>query len=207
MKKFAAAWGGAAPVAAVKVTDAAGAHTLEVRKGKDNTYYAKGSAADGVHKAATDLGDGLNKPVDDYRQKKLFDFGWSDPTKVEVHDGGKTVALAKSGEKWMAGGKEMDSTSVQALIDKLRDFSAAKFVDAGFTAAVFDAMVVSNDGKRTEKVLVSRTGDKFFAKRDGEPSAYEVDKAAFEALQKAAGDVKEPPPPAPKDGKKDEKKK
>ncbi|MBM3737146.1 MAG: DUF4340 domain-containing protein [Acidobacteria bacterium] len=208
LKKFAAAWGAAAPVATAKVTDAGGAQVLEVRKGKDNTYYAKGTAAEGIHKAAADLGDGLNKSVDDYRQKKLFDFGWSEPGKVEVHDGPKTVSLAKTGDKWMAGGKDMDSTSVQALIDKLRDIAAVKFLDSGFTTPVFDATVVSNEGKRTEKILVSSAGGKFLAKRDNESAVYEIDKAAFEALQKAAGDVKEPPKKDDKrDGKKDETKK
>ncbi len=46
----------------------------------------------------------------------------------------------------------MDSTSVQALIDKLRDLSASKFVESGFTTPQVEITVVSNDGKRTEKV-------------------------------------------------------
>ena len=44
----------------------------------------------------------------------------------------------KSGEKWQSGGKEMDSTSVQAFLDKLRDLSASKFVDTGFTSPAID---------------------------------------------------------------------
>ncbi len=202
-----AAWGASAVVAVAKVTDAAGTQTLEVRKAKDNNYYVKGSAAEGVFKAATDLGDGLNKAADDYRQKKLFDFGWSDPSKVEVHDGAKTVSLAKTGDKWMADKKEMDSTSVQNLIDRLRDLASIKFLDTGFTTPVFDASVTSNEGKRNEKVLISKAGDKYYARRDNEPAVYEIDKTAFEALQKAAADVKPPEPPKKEDGKKDEKKK
>lgn len=210
LKKAAAAWGGAAVVALAKVTDTAGTQVLEVRKAKDNTYYAKGTAAEGVFKATTDLGDGLAKDTDDYRQKKLFDFGWSDPTKVEVHDGAKALTLTKTkdekaGDKWHdANKKEMDSTSVQNLIDKLRELKASKFADAGFTTPAFDATVISNDGKRTEKVVVSQTGDNYFAKRDNEPAIYQIDKQAFEDLKKAAGDVKEPPPPS---AKKEEKKK
>jgi len=70
-----------------------------------------------------DLADALDKNLDDFRNKKLFDFGFSDPNKVEL----KTVTYAKSGDKWLAGSKTMDNTSVQNLIDKLRDLSAAKF--------------------------------------------------------------------------------
>ena len=61
-----------------------GTETLEVRKDKDKNYYAKSSAVDGVYKVPADLGDGLDKKVDDFRNKKLFDFGWTDPNKIEI---------------------------------------------------------------------------------------------------------------------------
>ena len=204
-KKAAKEYAGATPVATAKVADAAGTQQIEVRKAKDNTYYAKGSAMEGIYKATTDLGDGLNKSLDDFRQKKLFDFGWNDPAKVEVKDAAKSRLLTKEKDKWKEGNKEMDSTSVQALVDKLRDLSASKFHDSGFTTAVLEASVTSNDGKRNEKVLISKSGDKYFAIRENEPAVYEVDAKAFEELKKAAADVKEPPPPAPP--KKDDKKK
>ena len=60
--------------------------------------------------------------------------------------------IEKSGENWTSGGKTMDSISVQNLIDKLRDLAATKFVDSGFTTPTLELTVVSNDGKRTEKV-------------------------------------------------------
>ena len=59
----------------------------------------------------------------DFRSRKLFDFGFSDPSKVEV----KGATYTKDGDKWKAGGKVMDNTSVQNLIDKLRDLTATKF--------------------------------------------------------------------------------
>ena len=113
----------AARVAIAVVTDASGSQTLEVRRDKDKNYYAKSSAVEGTYKVASDVGDALDKSLDDFRNKKLFDFGFSDPSKVEL----KGVTYAKSGDKWMAGSKTMDNTSVQNLIDKLRDLSAAKF--------------------------------------------------------------------------------
>ena len=63
--------------------------------------------------------------------------------------------IEKSGDKWTSGGKTMDSTSVQEFIDKLRDLAAAKFVDSGFTTPALELTVVSNDGKRTEKVQIA----------------------------------------------------
>ena len=42
-----------------------------------------------------------------------------------------------------------------------------------------------------EKVTVTKQGEKYFAKRENEPSIYELDGKAVEELQKAAAEVKE----------------
>lgn len=76
---------------------------------KDNNYYARGSALEGIYKVPNDLGDGLNKTIDDFRQKKVFDFGWSDPSRIEVKDNGKIRTFAKSGDKWTEGAKTITS--------------------------------------------------------------------------------------------------
>ena len=188
-KNFAAA----ARVATVVVADAGGNQTLEVRKDKDKNCYARSSAVEGTYKVASDLADALDKNLDDFRNKKLFDFGFSDPNKVEL----QTVTYAKSGDKWLAGSKTMDNTSVQNLIDKLRDLSAAKFPEKGGGQPVFEARVTSGDGKRVEKVAITKQGTQYFAQRENEPSIYELDGKAVDDLQRAAADVKEPPP-APK---------
>jgi hypothetical protein len=91
----------------------------------------------------------------------------------------------------------MDSESVQNLIDKLRDLTAAKFVEKGGGQTVFEAGVVSNGGKRTERVTVGKQGEQYLAQREGEPSIYELDAKAVEDLEKAAHDVKDAAP-APK---------
>jgi Domain of unknown function (DUF4340) len=197
-KKAAATFNSGTPVATVKVTDPSGTEQLEIRKVKDD-YYAKSSVVDGVHKVSNDLATGLDKGVDDFRNKKLFDFGFSDPNKIEMHDNGKTYAFEKKGEDWLAGGKKMDSTSVQSFVDKLRDLAASKFIDSGtFGTQVMDISVTSNDGKRIEKVLISKQGNDYIAKRDNEPALYGMDAKNVDDLSKAAGDVKEAQPPKKK---------
>ena len=88
----------------------------------------------------------------------------------------------------------MDNASVQNLIDKLRDLAATKFAEKGGGQPVFEATVISNSGKRIEKVTITKQGAQYFAQREGEPSIYELDSKAVEDLQKAAADVKEAPP-------------
>ena len=202
-KKMAAAFASATPVATAKVTDATGTQTLEVRKNKTD-YYAKSTAVAGVYKVASDLGMSLDKALDDFRNKKLFDFGFDDVSAVEMHDGTKAYSLVKGGQDWWSNGKKMDSMSAQAFVDKFRDLAATKFVDSGFTTPAITMKVTSNGGKRVENISIAKSGDNYIARREGEPSLYQLDSKAVEELQKAAADVKpaEEPKAAPAPAKK-----
>jgi len=189
-KKAAAGFASGTRVALATVSDSGGDQTLEVRKSADKTYYAKSSAVEGFYKLPTDTGDALDKGLEDFRNKKLFEFGFSDPTKIEL----KNATYLKSGDKWMSGAKTMDNGSVQTLIDKLRDLTATKFADKLAGNPIFTATVTSNSGKKVEKVTVYQQAADYFAQREGEPSIYVLDVKAVVDLQAAAGMVKEAAP-------------
>lgn len=188
-KKNAAGFASGQPVATLTVTDANGTQKLEVHKSKDD-YYAKSSVVEGVHKLSQDFGKMLDKKLDDFRNKKLFDFGFSDPIRVEFKDNGMSKVVEKSGENWTSGGKTMDSVSVQAMIDKLRDLQATKFAESGFGMPVVEITVVSDGGKRTEKVQIAPSGMNFLAKRENDATLYQLDAMPVSDLRKAANDVK-----------------
>jgi hypothetical protein len=196
-RKAASAFASGTRVAVATVSDASGNQQIEIRRDREKNYYAKTTAVEGIHKVTSDLGDGLDKGIDDFRNKKLFDFGWNDPSKVEIRPaGGNAATYAKSGDKWMAGDKQKDSASVQTLIDKLRDLSAIQFVESGGGAPALEATVTSNDGKRVEKVTITKKGNNYYATRENEPSVYELDGKAVEELEKAAKEIKDHQPPA-----------
>jgi hypothetical protein len=189
-KKIASAFASAAPVATAKVTAESGTQELQLRKSKDD-YYAKSSAVEGAYKVASTLGTALNKNLDDFRNKKLFDLGSDDPNKIGIHDGAKSYFLTRSGEDWWSGSaKKMDAGSVQDLIEKIRDLSASKFVDSGFTSSLIDVTVTSNGGKRVEKVAISKAGDNYIAQRENEPALYQIDSKTIDDLKKSAEDLK-----------------
>jgi hypothetical protein len=189
-KQAASAFASAAPAATVKLTMPDGIKTLEIRKSKDDVY-ARSSMLEGVYKVNRDAADGFNKSVDEFRAKKLFDFGFTDPTRIEYKDGPTDSVWEKAADKWTSKGKNMDSISVQNLIDKLRDLSAAKFVESGFTTPAFELTVVSNEGKRTERVQFAPSGSDFIAKRDNDTSLYQIPGDAIKDLRTAAGGVRE----------------
>ena len=189
-KKMATGFASATPVATAKVTDESGTEELQVRKNKDD-YYAESSVVDGVYKVASTVGQGMDKGLDDFRNKKLFDFGYSDPNKIEVHDGTKNYFLTRGGDDWWNGtSQKLDPGSAQSLIDKIRDLSASKFLESGFTQPTIELTVTSKDNKLTEKVLIAKSGDNYVAKRENEPSLYQINSQAVSDLEKAAQDLK-----------------
>lgn len=196
-KKAATAFASGTEVAKAQVTDASGTETLDIRENKDD-YYAKSSAVEGVYKVGSDVGQALDKSVEDFRNKKLFDFGFSDPDKIEFRDETKTYYLTKGGQDWwLPDGKKADAIPAETYLEKVRDLSASKFVDTGFTTAIMELTVTPGGGKSVEKVLIARNGDQYIAKRENEPALYELDATAVKDLEKAAVDLKPAPEAKP----------
>lgn len=179
----------AEPVATARLTDQSGSQDLQVRKSKDK-YYARSSSVEGTYKIDSDLGQAVAKSLDDFRHKKLFDFSYNDPNKIELHDGQKAYFLTRNGADWWADGKKMDGTSVQDLVSQLRDLTADRFPTSGFANAVIEATVTSDDGKRVEKILIAKSGDGYVAQRQNEPALYQLTAGSIDSLRKAAGDLK-----------------
>jgi hypothetical protein len=193
-KKAAAGFASGTPVATVKLTDPSGTQEIEIHKNKDD-YYAKSSVAPGVFKTTPELGAGVDKALDDFRNKKLFDFGFNDPGKIQMHANGKSFDFQKGGDDWFSNGKKMDSTSIQSFVDKLRDLAASKFLDTpSLGASTADITVVSNNGKLTEKLLIAKQGSDYVAQRQNEPAIYGLDTKTVDDLVQAASDVKPAPP-------------
>ena len=181
----------ATPLVTAKLTDEAGTQQLEIRKEKD-TYYGKSSAVSGAYKVDADLGKALDQSADDFRNKKLFDFGYNDPNKIELHNGAKAYFLARGTggyDDWWSNGKKMDS-SAETLVSDVRDLSASKFVDSGFSNPTIELTVTSDDGKRMEKVSISKAGDHYIAKRENDPSLYQLDASPVDSLLTAADGLK-----------------
>jgi hypothetical protein len=189
IKKAASLFASGAPIATLKVTDASGSQELQIRKAGD-AYYAKSTAMDGVYKVPKELGEAVNKDAEDFREKRVFDFAEQDPDKVELHVGSKGYFLTRNGEDWWSDGKKMDPLSVQEFLRSIRTLTAAKFATGGFSGPELSLVVTSKDGKRIEKVDISKSGSGYLAKRADGLALFGLDAKAVEDIQKAAGELK-----------------
>jgi hypothetical protein len=190
----------ATPLATVKLTGSSGNDTLDIRKDKED-YYAKSSAVAGTYKVdsstASAIGQVLDHGLDDFRNKQLFDFGYSDPEKIEYHSGATSLVLTRNGNDWWSNGKKMDADGVSMFVTSLRDLAATKFVDSGFTNPEIDITITSNSGKRIEKVAIQKANDTAIAKREDDPTLYSIDAATINSLTNSIAAIK-PAAPAKK---------
>lgn len=186
----------AKPFASVEVVDASGAHTLTIAKGKDDKYYAKSSdLPGGVYEVSSTLAEGLDKPLADFRNKKLFGFGFEDPVSVKLRDGETRIVIEKKDDKWILTShedRELESSKVQSLLDDLRGLRAKEFTSDeeadqekyGLDQPALEAEVVQADDKGTEKaIMTSLDGEKVYAAIPGQPSTYEIEKSDAESLR------------------------
>jgi hypothetical protein len=179
----------ATPVATVTLTGNQGTQTLDVRKDKDD-YYARSSTVEGAYTVDASLGTSLGQSLEDFRNKKIFDFGYEDPGKIEVHEGPKSRFFMRNNADWWSNGTKMDSEAVESLVDKLRDLTSTSFPKSGFSKAVIEVIVTSGEGKEVEKVLISKAGDHYVAERENEPALYQLSASDVSGLTDAVNAIK-----------------
>lgn len=182
----------ATPVATAKLTDSSGTQVFQLRKSGDN-YYAESSVVKGEYKVDSSLGDTLNKNLDDFRNKTIFDFSYNQPEKIEMHEGSKAWFLTRSGADWWSDGKKMDEESVDSLVSELRGLTASKFVDSGFANPDITLTVTSQNGQEVEEVQIAKSGSDYIAKRRNEPSLYLLSASDVTSLLDAASGIKPAP--------------
>lgn len=188
-------WSKGTPVVVARVFDASGGKQIQIRKSGDK-YFARSDTVEGAFQLESGI-EGVDKTLDELRNKKLFDFGFNDPVRVVVAADGATTELKRIEQEWQRGSQKMDDASTGQLIDKLRDLKALKFLDSGFTDPAI-AIETSTESGKPEKVLIAKSGFRWIAKRDGEPALYELDGKDVEDLQQAMKDLKEATTPEKK---------
>ena len=193
------------PRATVTVEDGKGRHELVIAQ-EGETYFARSSGQDGVYGVSATLAESLDKELADFRNKKLFDFGFADPVRIEVRAGEKAITIVRSEDKWKletASGRELEGEQVQTLLDRLRNLTATDFPSdtagdhAGFglgSPAIEAAVTPAGDEAVTERVRVSSPDTAVvYAAREGEPTTYKLEQAAAQNIERSVDDILQEP--------------
>lgn len=208
------------PIATVTATDASGSHELVVAKKvvsvpaagdgleprEDITYYARSSSLEGVYEVGSTLALGFDKDLADFRDMKLFGFGYDDPARVEVRAGEDAVAIVRSDGQWQLesdGGRELEGEAVQTLLDRLRALTATEVLSDSAAAqsryglgspGVEASVTPDGEGDESERVRLTSPGQApVYAAREGEPSTFEVERAAAENIVRSVEEILRPP--------------
>jgi hypothetical protein len=216
------------PAMTVSIGAGSAKTVLQVGKTENDQTYAKDASRPIVFTVDSTLQTDLNKGLDEYRKKEMFEFRAFSLAKIravlDAPGGPKTYEIdkvppAKPGESesWKVtrtGGATHvpDTAAMDDLMTKLVAMRAESFV-TGTTKTGLDkpALVVSvsyDDGK-FERVRFGAVGDNAYGIRDGEAGVAKIDTTSMKAAMAAFDLVTIPKEPAAKadDAKKPEEKK
>lgn len=200
------------PVMTVTIGAGSAKTVLEVGKTEGDQAYAKDASRPLVFTVDSTLHADLNKNLDDYRKKELFEFRPFYLARMravlDAPGGPKTYEIEKvppakpgDADTWKVtrvGGSShnADAAAMDDLLNKLVALKAESFV-TGSTPTGLDkpALVVSasyDDGK-FERVRFGSVGDNAYGLRDGEAGVAKVETAAMRAAMQAFDTVVIPP--------------
>ncbi len=195
----------ATPLATVTVEDGGGRHELVVAADGDS-HYARSSAQPGVYSVSSTLATSFDKPVDDFRERKLFQFGFTDPENLEIRDRDRLLEIARRDGVWLLasdGDRELENADVQTLLDRVRSLSATGFPSEraadrgryGLDAPSIEVTVRGvPDDSSSETVVISDPANRpTYAARTDEDSTYEIEQSVVNNIVRSLDDLLAPP--------------
>jgi hypothetical protein len=186
------------PTATIVVSAGSARATLLLGSTENAVVNAKDASRPMIFAVAPTIDMDVFKPVAELRRKDLFDARPFTVTRIELRRGTDTVAFEKSKGKddkdvWKnAAGKEVDTTKVEDLLNKVTGLRADSFETAAPPALKTPALTVTarfDDGKM-ETVTFARSGAEIVAARADEPGAAKLMAAAFDDAMKALDAMK-----------------
>jgi hypothetical protein len=169
----------------------------------EGTVYARDAARPEVFTIDATLLEDLKRDAGEYRQKDLFDARAFNTNRLEITRGGDTHAFEKAAGKDAAGKDEIkwrrvapaagdvDGSKVESLLSALTGARATAFVEAvpAGAEAIAAFAVQSDEGRRTERVSLFRSGSEAFAVRDGGGTA-RIEPGLLDEIVKALDELK-----------------
>ncbi|MBA3269422.1 MAG: DUF4340 domain-containing protein [Acidobacteria bacterium] len=199
------------PSAVITVGAGSARAALEFGAEEDGAVYVRDPARQAIFAVDPTLGADAKKPVEDYRDKDLFEFRNFNASRVKIVRGADTyefqkiaATAANTADKWqrvVAGGSatDLDLTKMEDLLTKLTSLRAQSFKAANGTGIDKPTVVISAsyDGDKFEQVQVARGSPDVVASRNGEPGVAVLDTTSFDDMMTALNSIVTPAPTAP----------
>jgi hypothetical protein len=165
----------------------------------EDTVYAKDASKPDIFTIQKTAADDLKKTANDYRRKDMFDMRAFTATHIEVTRAGKTTAWDKvkgTGENAVDTWKrvspsagEPDKDKFGAFVAALADIRATEFVDSkaktGLDNPAATIVVKFDEGKKEDRVNVSKSGADAYASRPDDPGASKIDASKLDEALKS----------------------
>lgn len=177
------------PIATVIASTGEGEHRAEFRRDKSGVVYAMSADLGGAYPVQADIETFLKKPLDEFRDLKLFNFGFTDVFTLRYQSGARTLNLTHPNRQWELDGKPADAASVNKLLDELRSAVGSAFVEGDAPGNVVATVNLETAGGMKEQVEFRSEGANRFAVRAGERGYYKVSESVLTELEKAAAGV------------------
>jgi hypothetical protein len=195
------------PAATIQLGSGSSQATLLIGKtGGEGVIYAKDQSRPAVLTIDATLLADVTKETGEYRQTDLFDGRAFTATRLEVVRNGQTTVFDKTKtknkegqdeQKWKQSAptaRDVDQTTVDNLLAAVTAARATSYVDTaaktGLETPELAITLTSDEGKRVEKVTLSRSGSEGFGARDGETGIAKVDTATIDNIVKSLDGIK-----------------
>jgi hypothetical protein len=191
------------PFIKIKVT--ANNKTEEILVGKETpigfNVYFKYADKPQVYKTSKSLKTTLDRLLKDFRNKNILNTSRFEVSEIEIQNPKEHYSVKKDGEaSWTLTRENLpaDPTEWNKILNTLSeikaiDFASEKAADSakfGLSNAATIATLSFQKDKPKITLRLSQQGKKFYAKRDDKGVIYEVDKDAYERLQKPSRNLR-----------------
>lgn len=174
--------------ARLSVSTEAKTEAAELR-GTPGDVYARSALVGGIYRVPAEIDNFLRKPLTDFRDLRVFRFGFADVFQLHYEGGGTKLELEKPNENWMLGSRKVDASAANKLVDELRGANAAEYREGNSPGAVTHTIRVQVADGREETVRLHKADEAIFATRDGEGGYYRLPEGFLKGLEAAAGAV------------------
>jgi hypothetical protein len=175
-----------------------GATTMKFELGKESdtgSVWGRDPARAAVFSINNGVAMELQKKVEDFRRKEVFDFRPFNTTRFEITRGKETRAFERvkgtgdnAVDTWKQvapAAKTVDASNLEgALLDfsnlRAESFVATAGAGTGHTNPAAVVVVKFDDGKKEERVVIGTSGSGVFATRADQPGALKIEPGKYE---------------------------